>query len=686
MFDNCEQVIEGVASLVDRILRETVETHMLITSREPLRIAGERVHRLAPLECPPVKADITAGEAKSYAAVQLFVERATASVDSFALDDASAVPVAEICRRLDGIPLAIELAAARVEFFGVTTLANRLDNMFTVLTQGRRFALPRHQTLRATLDWGYNLLSPIEQTILRRIAIFRATFTLKSALAIVVDPAISAENAIDAMANLVAKSLLGADSTGDTVLYRLLEATRLYATEQLIAGDEGSRAARRHAEHHLTLIDTAPPNWQTDSGKQWLRLHVGRIDDIRAALDWSFLQGGDLAIGLRLAANSIRLWLKLSLNLEYVERIERALARLPELPQPDAVLEMRLRIAFGYAIWYSASRRDQLEATFSRALDLAHQVGDVPARLQSLWGMWAVRRARDQYGEALVVAEDYEALAGTGGDQAAIVLGNRILGLTHHYLGNQDTAQIALERVRNVVRQTGTATDTDFQVGSEVAVPALLTRILWLQGFPDQAMAALLEAIDAARRSDHWFSLYYTLCLAGCPLALWIGDLTLIQSYLDMTVNGAVDDEWRACWALILRLRRTGPHDRLTASFLEPRLDFPTAAKMLRLASLPTIPVPQPDEDIGDARWSLPEVLRVNAELLLWHGGTEAAPAAEDAIASFPRPGAAAVRPLMGIAHRDEPGAAMAPRRAQGRGTRPACGDQRPAHRRVRHR
>ena len=191
MLDNCEQVIEVVAGLAHRILRETVETHLLITSREPLRIAGEHVHRLAPLECPPVKVDITAGEAKAYAAVQLFVERATASVDGFSLDDASAPAVSEICRRLDGIPLAIELA----------------DDMFAVLTQGRRFALPRHQTLRATLDWGYNLLSPIEQTVLRRIAIFRATFSLDSALAVVVGPSISVENAIDAMANLVAKTV-----------------------------------------------------------------------------------------------------------------------------------------------------------------------------------------------------------------------------------------------------------------------------------------------------------------------------------------------------------------------------------------------------------------------------------------------------------------------------------------------
>jgi predicted ATPase/DNA-binding winged helix-turn-helix (wHTH) protein len=639
VLDNCEQVIEAVAGLADRILRETVETHMLITSREPLRIAGERVHRLAPLECPPVKTDITAGDAKAYAAVQLFVERATASVDGFSLDDASAPAVSEICRRLDGIPLAIELAAARVEFFGVATLANRLDNMFAVLTQGRRFALPRHQTLRATLDWGYNLLSPTEQTVLRCIAVFRATFTLDSALAVVVGPAISVENAIDAMANLVAKSLLSADSTGDIVLYRLLEATRLYATERLAANDDAPRTARRHAEHHLTLIETAPTNWQSDAGKQWLQLHAGRIDDFRAALDWSFSQGGgsqgggsqggDLSIGLRLTANSVRLWLRLSLTLEYVAKVERALQRLAELPQPDAVVEMRLWIAFGYAIWYSASRRDQLESAFTRALELANQVGDVSARLHARWGMWAIRRAGGKYREALALADDYAALARTAGDQADVVLGDRILGLTHHYLGNQAAAGQALERVRTIVRQTGTATDTDFQLTSEVAVPALLARTLWLRGFPDKAMAALQEAIDASRRADHWFSLYYTVCLAACPLTLWIGDLAQTQAYLDMTVNNAANDRWKGCWALMLRLRNSGAQDRLVASFLEPRLDLSTAANILLMASLPVIPVPRPDQDIGEAEWNLPEILRVNAELLLWHDGPDAVAGAE---------------------------------------------------------
>jgi predicted ATPase/DNA-binding winged helix-turn-helix (wHTH) protein len=629
VLDNCEQVIEVVAQLAQRVLREATETHMLITSREPLRIAGEHVHRLAPLECPSVKRDVTAAEAMAFSAVQLFVERASASVDSFTLDDASAPSVSEICRRLDGIPLALELAAARVEFFGVVALANQLDNMFTVLTKGRRFALPRHQTLRATLDWGYNLLSLIEQSVLRRIAVFRAAFSLDSALAIVVDPSISPESVTDAMADLVAKSLHAADSTGATVLYRLLEATRLYAAEKLAASEEAPQIARRYAEHHLALIESAPSQWQSQEGKRWLQIYARRIDDFRAVLDWSFSRGGDLSIGLDLTSNSIRLWLKLSLTLEYAGRIERALSRLAELPQPDAEVEMRLWIAFGYAIWYSASRRDRLEAAFTRARELADQVGDVSARLHARWGMWAICRARGEYRIALALADDYAALARTAGDRADVVLGDRIGGLTHHYLGNQAVAGQMLEGVRTIVRQTGTATDTDFQLSSEVAVPALLARSLWLQGFPDRAMAALDEAIDAARRADHWFSLYYTVCLAGCPLSLWTGDLALTQAYLDMTVNSAANDRWIGCWALMLRLRKGGAQDQLVASFLEPRLDLSNAADIVLMASRPVIPAPQPDEDIGEARWCLPEVLRVNAELLLWHGGPGAAVNAE---------------------------------------------------------
>lgn len=632
VLDNCEQIIDAVAALADHIVRETAGTHMLVTSRETLRISGERVHRLLPLECPPVKDGLSAEEALGYAAVQLFIDRTTASFGGFVFDDTLAPVAGEICRRLDGIPLAIELAAARVEFFGLSGLARGLNDMFAVLTQGRRFALPRHQTLRATLDWSYQLLSPTEQAVLQGIAIFRSTFTFDSALAIVQGPAIGFEAAVDAMANLVAKSMLTADRASEVAQYRLLEATRIYANEKLISTGGRSEAARRHAEHHIKLIEAAPANWESDAGKAWLRLYAGRIDDFRAALDWCFSPTGEMSIGLRLMIASARLWFQLSLTLECRDRIEAALRCLSEAPNPDTAIEMRLQAALGHALWYSAGEADRLERAFRRALTLADQVGDVSVKLQALWGLWAVRRARGHYREALAVAETYAANAQASGDEVSRLLGARILALTHHHLGHQQTARDLSETVLQVARRTGNAVNSEFQLTPEIAATTILTRSLWLQGFPDQAAAMLHEAIDAAQRSDHWYSMYYVLCFSGCPLALWIGDLVQAQRYLNMTVNRAAADRWRRCWEAILRLRQSGERGALIAASLEPRVDLSTAPRFLALTSAATVAMPQPDDDVGDGVWNLPEVLRVNAELLLWHNAPDAAAAAETAL------------------------------------------------------
>jgi predicted ATPase/DNA-binding winged helix-turn-helix (wHTH) protein len=629
VLDNCEQVVEAVAALADRIIRDTVGAHVLVTSREALRISGERVHRLMPLECPPVKEGMSAEEAMSYAAVRLFVDRTTAGFSAFSLDDALAPAAAEICRRLDGIPLAIELAAARVEFFGLAGLTRGLNDMFAVLTQGRRFALPRHQTLRAALDWSYHLLSPTEQAVLQGIAIFRTTFTLESALAIMPGSTIAFESAVDAMANLVAKSMLNADSAGEVVQYRLLESTRIYANEKLTASGHRPETARRHAGHHLKLIESGPADWESDAGKAWMRLYAGRVDDIRAALDWSMSQEGDVLLGIRLTTASARLWFQLSLTLECRDRIESALRFLSDIPQPDAATEMRLQAALGYALWYSAVAPESVEHAFRRALALADQLGDVPVQLQALWGLWASRRARGQYRDALAIAEKYETIAGASGDAAAMLLGDRILGLTHHHLGNQQTARELSERVLRVARRTGNALNSEFQLSPEIAGASVLTRILWLKGLPDQAIAALGEAIEAAQRSDHWYSMYYVLCFAGCPLSLWTGNLAQAQQYLDMTVNRAAADRWRRCWALVLRLRQSGERGALIASALEPRVDLHTAREIIALASAAATPMPEPKDDVGDALWSLPEVLRVNGELLLWHNAPGATTAAE---------------------------------------------------------
>jgi predicted ATPase len=236
VLDGCEHLIDGAAALALRLLRTADAPHLLVTSREPLRIDGERVVRLPPL---PVPLDETPTPAalSGYAAVQLFVERASAD-GGFTLDDGNAAAVAAICRRLDGIPLALELAAGRAAFFGVHELARRLSDCFAVLTRGRRTALPRHQTLRATLDWSHDLLTPAEQAVLRRLAALRGAFTLDDAVRAAQGRGIAAHDVPGHVAQLVAKSMVAAEPDGGAP-YRLLDTTRSYALEKLRAAGEG---------------------------------------------------------------------------------------------------------------------------------------------------------------------------------------------------------------------------------------------------------------------------------------------------------------------------------------------------------------------------------------------------------------------------------------------------------------
>jgi predicted ATPase/DNA-binding winged helix-turn-helix (wHTH) protein len=238
VLDSCEHVVAAAAALAEQILARAPGIHVLATSREPLRADGERVHRLLPLEIPPDRAGLSASEAIIYSSVQLFVERAAASVDGFQLSDDEAPIVVDICRKLGGMPLAIELAAARMDAFGIKQLAVLLDDRFRILNQGRRTAQPRHRSLDAALDWSYEFLPETERVVLRRLSIFANVFTLDAAVALAGD-----DNAdmVDGIANLVAKSLISADVGGPVVHYRLLDTTRAYAQRKLIESDEFQR-------------------------------------------------------------------------------------------------------------------------------------------------------------------------------------------------------------------------------------------------------------------------------------------------------------------------------------------------------------------------------------------------------------------------------------------------------------
>ncbi|EQD41084.1 protein kinase/LuxR family transcriptional regulator, partial [mine drainage metagenome] len=246
----------------------------------------------------------------------------------FTLDERNAATVAMICRRLDGIPLAIELAAARSAALGIDGLAQRLDLRFHVLTGGRRTALPRHQTLRATLDWSHRLLSEPDRIVLRRLAVFAGSFTLEAAGRVVADTALAEWEVVGRIAELVDKSLVVADTSGAERRYRLLETTHAYAMEKLADSGEFGPLARLHARHFHTHLNDALTVWERMPSIEWLEKLGPEIDNVRVALDWAFAPDGDPALGIELAASSYLLWYLLSLMQEGRSRLERATASL----------------------------------------------------------------------------------------------------------------------------------------------------------------------------------------------------------------------------------------------------------------------------------------------------------------------------------------------------------------------
>jgi predicted ATPase len=257
VFDSCEHVIESIAALTVDLLKNAPGLNILATCREPLCAEGECVRRLTPLKVPPGSRKLTATEALAFSAVQLFVERATECSDAFDLTDVDAPIVVDICGKLDGIALAIELAAGRIDAFGVRELATLLNDRFRLLMRGRRTAVRRHQTLNGALDWSYEALPECERAIFRRLAVFNSYFTLESAIRVATHSQIAELDAVNALANLVAKSLVAADIGGDVVHYRLLETTRVYARGKLAESGDLEQTAQRHVEDHQNILERA---------------------------------------------------------------------------------------------------------------------------------------------------------------------------------------------------------------------------------------------------------------------------------------------------------------------------------------------------------------------------------------------------------------------------------------------
>jgi predicted ATPase len=562
VFDNCEQVIDEVAKLAETIIQSAPRVCILATSREPMRAKGEMRHRLAPLACPSPSDNVVPTDMLQYPAVQLFVERAAAAKGDV-IPENDLPHIVEICRRLDGVPLALELVAAHVGVLSVQEIAARLDDRLALQNRGRRTAAPRHRTLRATLDWSHDLLPPPEQIILRRLAVFQGHCTMQSINAVVADQDLAPMQVANGVANLVDESLVAVDIGGDFARYHLLETTRVYALEKLQRSGEHTQLHIRHARHFHQLVMRAESAPLPQAGGE------GPIDpsllaaNLRSALDWAFSPEGDSAIGIELTTALTSFWVRISAMSECRRYVERALAALRSQPQPDARTEMILNAALGASLIYTTGPVPETLAGWSRTLQLAEMLGDVDYQLRALRGLWSHRMNAGDYRIALSLANDFCDLARRQADTQTLRAGDRMAALILHYLGEQSEARRRIEWSASddaIARQS--LPPARFMLDQSVAAQALLSRILWLQGFSDQARRMAEHAVRRSQSAGHAISQCHALAQAACPVSLWTGDLIAADSHVTMLIDLASQNAlegWIArgkCFRGVLLIRR----------------------------------------------------------------------------------------------------------------------------------
>jgi predicted ATPase/DNA-binding winged helix-turn-helix (wHTH) protein len=537
VLDSCEHVISAAASIAEVVLKAAPRVCILATSREPLLAEGEWLHRLHSLELPPNATDLTANEAMQYSAVQLFVERAMASADGFDIADADVPAVLEICRSLDGMPLALELAAARVDAFGIKGLAARLDDRFTLLTGGRRTALPRHQTLRAAMDWSYDLLPDAEKVILRRLAVFHGDFTMDAAQAVAADGEIVAGAVFDGVASLAAKSLLAADISGEITHYRLLDTTQAYSRDKLVEAGEIGAIRRRHAEYHCDLFRKAEREAAARPGGNWPGEYAYQIGNLRAALDWCFSDTGDARLGVTLAAVATDFWLTFSPLSECCDWAAKALGHLGAAEGTRE--EMVLQCGLGLALTYVRGMTEEARSALTRALTLSEALSDLSCRFRALYGLWLFSLRVADCRQCLALAHQYELLAESIDDPAASAVADWMLGMSRYQLAEYATAAVNLQRAIESYPMAMRSSDLlRFGVHMKVSALSYQAVTFWSLGFADRAIRVGQDAIQEARSVNHPVSLGIALNLSSI-LLVKVGDLDAAERCIDELIDHA---------------------------------------------------------------------------------------------------------------------------------------------------
>jgi predicted ATPase/DNA-binding winged helix-turn-helix (wHTH) protein len=536
ILDTCEHLVEAVAPLAATIIDAAPQVHILATSREALRVEGEHVYRLDALACPPDDPELTAAAVRTFPATQLFMERAAASGVRLEVSDAEAPIVASICRKLDGVALAIELAARRVESYGLQQTAALLDQRLTLLWLGSRTAPQRQKTLQATLDWSFGLLTELERVALRRLAVFVGHFTLDAALEVVTSATLDRSNVLDAIDSLVAKSLVATSPLGAMMRYRLLDTTRAYALQISMDDADVLDLSTRHASYFR--------RWLEHNGKEWSSLssgierasHFAGVNNVRAALEWCFSPGGNIELGVTLAAAAARVFLAMSLLPECHRWSQRAILALDE-SSTGGLDEMHLQASLGFSSSQMHGESNVVSKALNRSLAIAEQRGDTAHQAEIL-NMEHYFHARiGDLRSALQCARRCRALAETSDDLMMKALGHAMLGRALQVTGDLAGSRAELDSLMRIFSQSprGPALlNYDPHYHSYIA----LARTLWLQGYPTQALELARQGVEASKAMGHPAAL--ALVLAGAAsIFLLAGDLDAAQYHTDLSISHA---------------------------------------------------------------------------------------------------------------------------------------------------
>jgi predicted ATPase/DNA-binding winged helix-turn-helix (wHTH) protein len=530
VFDSCDHAIDAVTCLAETLFGQAEHTHILVTSREPLRAEGEHTYRLGSLACPPEQADLTAVDAMTFSAVQLFVERVAHNQSAFYLSDNDAPVVAHVCRKLDGIALAIELGAGQVPAYGIQGIAELLKNRFSLFWEGRRNAMSRHQTLNAMIDWSYDLLSANEAMVLRRLSVLTGKFSLEVATQVVA-PQGHEMMVIDAIGRLVTKSLVLAESNNCLMCYRLPYTTRAYALEKLHGAGEFDSTTERHAIYLVSMLERLNVHGEALPDYERIQRYIEYLGNICSTLDWTFSESGNLSLGIRLAASSAPLFLGLSMLDECRRWSGRALAagvcQPNGLPQ-ETVWQEALAIATMFALGKAHS--GNAASGMSKVFD--ENLGDTLRQLRMLGGSsstltWSAEQQEFQPSTLQAMTLSDQITDPKGIAMMQWMLGDANQSAIQHQSSAQDS------RAGWILYSSQSVGD-DFSFSYDYRVRALssLARISWLRGYPDQAVQLGRQALSRANHLRH----PATICLALIYVStvfLWTGDWNAARQTID---------------------------------------------------------------------------------------------------------------------------------------------------------